>query len=105
MKNTIYTIDQIRQLTKPVFDKFLFVEKAYLFGSYAKNNAKNKSDIDIFVTLNEPQNKCFFELSPALEDITKKSIDIYCDTELNKSFYNFIKKESIQIYDRNEHGI
>lgn len=105
MNRTIYSIEQISKLVKPVFDKYSFIEKAYLFGSYAANNAKTKSDIDIVVSLNEPQNKYFFEISPKLEDIIEKNIDIYCEEELNKDFLNFIRKEFIQIYDRKEQAL
>ena len=44
----MYTIPEIQSAFLPVFEKYN-VRKAILFGSYAKNNATEQSDIDIMV--------------------------------------------------------
>ena len=48
MKNTIYTLPEIKMILTPVFDRYK-VKKAVLFGSYAKGLAGLNSDIDILV--------------------------------------------------------
>lgn len=44
----MYTIEEIKQTLTPIFSEYN-VKKAVLFGSYAKNCADEKSDIDICV--------------------------------------------------------
>ena len=44
----LYTIEDIHQILNPIFEKSGVI-KAVLFGSYAKNSARDDSDIDILV--------------------------------------------------------
>ncbi|MBT9132388.1 MAG: hypothetical protein DDT32_01701 [Syntrophomonadaceae bacterium] len=44
----VYTIDEIKAKLLPIF-KAIPVEKAILFGSYAKGNPSRSSDIDIVI--------------------------------------------------------
>ena len=46
MSDTIYSIAAIQSLLKPVFDSY-HIKKAILFGSYAKGQARQNSDVDI----------------------------------------------------------
>ena len=43
----IYSIDEIKNMAKPVFKKNGNIKAAYLFGSYAKGQATDSSDVDI----------------------------------------------------------
>ena len=47
----IYTVNDIKRILQPVFKKHN-IKKAVLFGSYAKGEADDKSDIDIMVDSN-----------------------------------------------------
>jgi len=49
--NGLYTINEIKEKLFPVFITHP-VDKAILFGSYAKGNPSNKSDIDILIDSN-----------------------------------------------------
>ena len=48
MRNTIYTVEQLKNLLTPIFVRN-DIRKAVLFGSYGKGVASPKSDIDLFV--------------------------------------------------------
>ena len=48
MAENIYTAQQIQSILKPVFAAHN-VKKAILFGSYAKESARENSDVDILV--------------------------------------------------------
>lgn len=113
----IYTIDEIKQLTKNIFKKY-GVEKAYLFGSYARGEAKKNSDIDIMIKKGELQS--LLQLSGLGNDLTetlRKEFDIITEEtftsgqdkhedelvkKANKFFYNEILKERILIYDKTQ---
>ena len=48
MTNTVYSVPKIISLLTPVFEAYK-IKKAVLFGSYAKGNAVQNSDVDILV--------------------------------------------------------
>ena len=48
MKDHVFTQKQIVQYLSPVFDKYN-IKEAVLFGSYGKDTANDKSDVDIMV--------------------------------------------------------
>ncbi len=48
MSDAVYSIPKIVSLLTPVFETYK-IKKAVLFGSYAKGNAMQNSDVDILV--------------------------------------------------------
>lgn len=46
--NKIYTVNEIRDIVKPVADQY-GIEEIWLFGSYARGEATEKSDVDLLV--------------------------------------------------------
>ena len=46
----IYTTDEIRRRIAPIAEKYR-LRHIYLFGSYARNEAKDDSDIDVLVDI------------------------------------------------------
>ncbi len=42
---------EIKNITQPVFASYDSIERAYLFGSYARNEATRKNDLDFVVVL------------------------------------------------------
>lgn len=98
MNNTIYTTEQIKSILFPVFQTHN-VQKAILFGSYAKGNPKKNSDIDILVD-SRLHGLAFYGL---LEDVVTsldKSVDLIDRSELvpDSSIDNEIKKSGVLIY-------
>ena len=45
----LYTINEIKEKLLPIFNTLPIVEKAVLFGSYAKGKPTRQSDIDILI--------------------------------------------------------
>ena len=43
----IYSLKEIKRIIKPILNKY-GINDIYLFGSYARGEAKSNSDIDIF---------------------------------------------------------
>jgi len=65
MVKKIYSIGQVKKYAKDFVRHLetggLMVEKAYLFGSYAKNHARSWSDIDVCVVSNKIGNNVGLE--------------------------------------------
>ena len=78
------------------------VTRAYLFGSYARNEAVKNSDIDILVELDhsQPIGIKFFSYGVELQDLLKKKVDIVSAEGLSKYIKPFIDKDKILIYER-----
>ena len=78
------------------------VKKAFLFGSYSRNEADKNSDIDILVELDhsKPIGMKFFAYQYELEDLLKMKVDLVSDEGLSKYVKPFIEKDKILIYER-----
>ncbi len=113
MSEKVYTIEEIKEMIYDILKKY-GIEKAYIFGSYARGEANKQSDIDIMIK--KGNLKTLLQLSVLayeIEQILKKQIDIvieetYTDDikydsetiKLAKSiFYNKVKKERLNIYE------
>ena len=94
----ILTVEQIKEICKDVFASY-DVEYCYLFGSYAKGKATEKSDVDLLVSV--PVNGIkFFELVENLRENLKKKVDLLNITQLdnNPTLVQEILRDGVRIY-------
>ena len=76
------------------------VEKVYLFGSYARAQAVENSDIDL--RIEKGKIRGLFQLSGfklALEEKTGKTVDLVTTDSLDNEFLEAISTEEMLIYD------
>ena len=94
----VLTIDKIREICTSVFKEY-GAEYAYLFGSYAKGTATDRSDVDLLVSINADGLK-FFELVESLRENLKKRVDLIDLSQLNNNSQLVceILKYGIKIY-------
>lgn len=98
----IYSIDEIRNILNQVLSNFA-VEKAILFGSYAKNKQTENSDIDLIIdSKGKLLNINFYGLLEELVEKFNTKIDLIEISEMKKEsdIDKIIKKEGIVIYER-----
>jgi len=78
------------------------VIKAYLFGSYARQEHDNDSDIDILVDLDYSVHigMEFIGMKIDLEKILKQKVDLVPSDAVSKYVRPFIEREKILIYER-----
>ncbi len=102
MERKIYQIDEIRLKLRPIFEAAP-VYRAILFGSYARGNPTDQSDIDIVIdSKGELLNMAFYGV---LEDIAtelEKRVDMFEISELsrNTAISSAVEREGIILYDR-----
>lgn len=94
----IYTIEQIKNKSKEVFDNQDFVKEAYLFGSYARGEATEKSDIDFMIVLNRTVGTEFFGLYHFLQKEFQKDVDILTEKEAYDIMPESIERDKVKIY-------
>lgn len=76
------------------------VERIYLFGSYAREEATHESDIDLRI---DPGNMKGFAIGGFLQDAEEAlgvKIDIATSKSLSKKFRDKIAREEILLYER-----
>lgn len=113
MSEKVYTIEEIKEMICDILKKY-GIEKAYIFGSYARGEANKQSDVDIMIK--KGNLKTLLQLSALayeIEQILKKQIDIVIEETYTKDikydsetiklakniFYNEVKKERLNIYE------
>ncbi len=85
MNKNIYTISDIKKLLNEVLSS-TDVEKAILFGSYAKNTPTPNSDIDILIDSNgKIKGLKFFAIIDMIKEKFDKDVDIIEKTEIDKN--------------------
>lgn len=96
----IYTVDSLRSIIAPIAAQH-GVDRVYLFGSYARGEANQNSDIDLRV--DKGNLKGLFALGALysdLEDSLGKKLDLLTTGSLDSDFLNEIMKEEVLLYDR-----
>ncbi len=78
------------------------VLKAYLFGSYARGEANEQSDVDILIELDYSQSigLAFVEMQLDLQNILSRKVDLVSERGLSKFIKPFIEQEKKLIYAR-----
>jgi len=75
------------------------LDSVYLFGSYARNEAKSNSDVDL--RINKGRLKGLFALSALkikLEEALGKKVDLLTTDSLDREFLDRIATEEILLY-------
>lgn len=94
----ILTLEKIKKVCGDVFKDYE-VTYCYLFGSYAKGKATEKSDVDLLIST-EITGIRFFELVEVLREKLKKKVDVLNQLQIrdNYELVNEILKDGIKIY-------
>ena len=94
----IVTIDYIKEKCTEVFQNYE-VEFCYLFGSYAKEQANEKSDIDLLISSNVKGLK-YFGMVEELRTTLNKKVDALDINQLNNNMelVQEILKTGVKIY-------
>ena len=97
----LLTIDQIKEKVNKLFDEEYKgqIDFCYLFGSYAKGLANEKSDVDLYISSSLTGLR-FVGLIEKLRQTLHKKIDLIRSSELNNNIelVNEIMKGGIKIY-------
>ena len=102
MNDEIYTIDDIKEMLKEVL-KDTEVEKAILFGSYAKNTPTKISDIDLLIdSKGKVKGLKFYAIIDRIQEKFNKKVDIIEKIEINRNskIENEIQKTGVVVYEK-----
>ena len=95
------TIEEIKSYIIPVVEKYP-VERVILFGSYARGDASDTSDVDLVVESGgKMRNSRIFTLGGDLLVALPVRVDVYDILEIKESstLYKSIREDGITIYE------
>lgn len=93
------TIQQIKEAVAKVGERY-GIKRAYLFGSYAKGEPDEYSDVDLMIDSGEI--KGLIELSgfrlDLIDELGGAEVDVIPESSVSPRFYDLIKDEWILVY-------
>jgi len=95
----IYAIDDIKRITVPIAQRY-GVKKLALFGSYARGEQKETSDIDFLIEKGRIQGWEFFGFINSLEDNLGTRVDVMTYDSLRDSLIAGAVKNEVVLYER-----
>ena len=94
------TIEEIKKKATPVFEEY-GVEYAGVFGSVARGEDTEKSDIDLLVEIKKSIGIYeFIGLQQELEKILGKKVDLVSKGNIIPEFRNGIYQDLLPVYER-----
>lgn len=100
----MFTVDEIRQAVIPKAEKY-GIGSVNLFGSYARNEADDSSDVDILIDKGRLGSLLqYFSFVNELEDVLGCHVDVVTDGINDKDFLSRIKQEGVLLYASEQQG-
>lgn len=96
----IYSIDEIKRRIIPIVCEY-GINSISLFGSYAKGNANEDSDLDFVMDKGELRG--LIQYISLVNDLEKEfgcHVDLISKGSSNKKFLNKIKNDEVLLYER-----
>jgi hypothetical protein len=82
-----------------------YIDKAWVFGSFSRNEEDENSDIDLLVQFSKNQKITLFyylKLKNKLEELTGKKVDLVEEGQLKNFAKSSFEKDKILIYERKD---
>lgn len=93
-----YTLDEIRNIVSRLARQY-GAKRVYLFGSYARGEMTEASDIDLRIDKGEIRGFQLAGLLLDLEDSLGVPVDLVPTTSLDQHFLNSIQDEEVLLYE------
>ena len=83
---------------KPTLEKRFGVTRLALFGSFARDQATDNSDVDILVRFSSPPDwRTYFGAQFYLEDLLGRTVDLATDGEIRHEIRPYVDREAIYV--------
>ena len=96
MKTQSYITTKLTEL-KPILQQKYPVESIALFGSYARNEQTEDSDVDVMIELNGKMGIEFFRMANEIEDYLGIKTDVASKNGIKPRYFEFIKPDLIYV--------
>ena len=83
---------------RPVLAERFGVRRLALFGSFARDTAREDSDVDILVGFDQPPTpSAFFGVQFYIEDLLGRPVDLVTETALRPQLRPYVERDAIAI--------
>lgn len=94
-----YTVNEIKDRTVPIA-KAYGIGKMSLFGSYARGEAKDDSDVDLYIERGRLKSLLqYFAFIDELESVLNCHVDVVTTGIEDKQFLSSIMREGVLLYE------
>ena len=93
-----YSIVELQSIVEPLAKKY-GAERIYLFGSYARGDMNDRSDIDLRIDKGSIRGLALAGLLVDLEDALGIPVDLIPTTSLDPHFRESIHSEEVLLYE------
>lgn len=94
------TIQDIQEIVSRLAKEY-GAERVYLFGSYARGEATEQSDIDLRIDKGEIRGLRFAGLLGDLEEALGNKVDLISTAGMDEQFLEAIRPDEMLLYERN----
>ena len=99
-----YTIEEIREKSVPIAKKH-GIERLGLFGSYARGEATEASDVDFYIDKGKINDLIdYFSFVLDLEKALGCHVDVITSGISDREFYQKITKDGVMLYEESREG-
>ena len=97
MMNRDEALDLLRT-HKPVLAERFGVTSLALFGSFARGQATDTSDVDILVSFSGPAtSRTYFGVQFYIEDLLGRRVDLVTDNALRRELRPYVEREAVDV--------
>ncbi len=90
-------LERLRVHRPTLAERFGVVELA-VFGSFARDEATDESDLDILVKFNGPAtSRTYFGVQFYIEDLLDRQVDLVTDKALRSEFRPYVEREAMGV--------
>ena len=93
--NSLQHILQILRQHKPELQRKYPISRLGVFGSYARGEATEKSDIDIAVEITGPMGLSFVAMADEIEGLLGKKTDVVPLRSIKPQYLKFVQKDIV----------
>ena len=93
-----HTISEIQAVVEPLAKKY-GAQRVYLFGSYARGDMTDQSDIDLRIDKGAIRGLAFAGLLGDLEDALGTHVDLISTAGIDNDFLREIQKDEVLLYE------
>ena len=94
---TLQNILQILRQHKPELQRKYPISRLGVFGSYARGEATEKSDIDIAVEINGPMGLSFVAMADEIEELFGIKTDVVPKRSIKPQYLSYVEKNIVYV--------
>jgi predicted nucleotidyltransferase len=94
------TIDEIKNILsnqKEILNKRYNVKNVGIFGSYARGEQTQTSDVDILIELEKPIGLAFVELANYLENVLGQKVDVVSRGAIKPRMWEYVADDLVYV--------